>query len=136
MSECVFCGIALGKIPSYKVWENEEFTAVLDVFPRIKGQVVLMSKSHLDSDILGLPEETVIKFYLMARVLAGKMKQVLGVGRVCLVTEGLQVNHAHIKLFPVWDRDKYIGAVGGKILKADKAELADLASKFGRRDDS
>ena len=135
MEQCIFCGIVSGKVPGYKIWENSDFVAVLDVFPRVKAQVVLLSKEHLNSDILGLPEETVSRFYLAAREVAGKMKQSLGVERVCQVAEGLQVDHAHIKLLPVWDRDEYVGAIGGKILQMEKNELAEIAQKFGRRDD-
>jgi len=47
MDDCVFCKIAKGEIDSYKVYEDEDFLAILDAFPSMKGQVLVISKGHI-----------------------------------------------------------------------------------------
>ena len=46
MSDCIFCKIAKGEIPSVKIWEDDEFFAILDLFPNTKGMTLVIPKSH------------------------------------------------------------------------------------------
>jgi histidine triad (HIT) family protein len=46
VNDCVFCQIIQGKLPAYKVYENEHFIAVLDANPVVIGHVILISKRH------------------------------------------------------------------------------------------
>lgn len=45
--DCIFCKIIKGEIPSYKVYEDEEFLGILDIFPNTKGMTLLIPKNHL-----------------------------------------------------------------------------------------
>ena len=55
--DCVFCKIVSGEIHSFKVYEDEEFIAVLDINPNTEGATVLMSKGHYSPYIVALDEE-------------------------------------------------------------------------------
>jgi histidine triad (HIT) family protein len=48
---CIFCKIINNEIPSIKIREDENFIAILDAFPNVKGQALVMPKKHYDSDI-------------------------------------------------------------------------------------
>lgn len=124
--ECVFCKIVSGEAPAYKIWENEEAVAVLDIFPKIRGQVVVIYKTHADSDVFNMENDDMTKFYLFAKRTAEKMKKALGVRRVVQVMEGLEVEHAHLKLFPVYsvsDYEKKIHAPATRMLDTELAEI-------------
>jgi len=55
MNRCTFCNIITEQIDSVKIWSNNEFTAVLDINPNIKGQTLLISKKHYASDLHDMP---------------------------------------------------------------------------------
>ena len=46
MEDCIFCKIVEGKSPSYKVYEDEKYYGLLDIFPASKGHVLLITKKH------------------------------------------------------------------------------------------
>ncbi len=99
--DCLFCSIVKGDIPSAKVWEDDEFLAFLDAFPNTPGMTLVVPKEHHPSDILELEDEFVQRYFLAAKRTARLLKKALGVKRVALVVEGLGVNHAHFKLYPM-----------------------------------
>ena len=46
MDNCIFCKIIKGELPSYKVYEDELFISILDIFPRTKGHTLVIPKKH------------------------------------------------------------------------------------------
>lgn len=101
-SDCLFCKIIAGEIPSHKVRENDEFYAFLDLFPNCKGQTLVIPKEHFDSDFFVIEDSAFYTRYLMAvREVAQLLKTKLGVIRVGMIMEGMGVNHLHIKLYPM-----------------------------------
>ena len=68
MSDCIFCKIANNESPSFKIWENDEFLAFLDIMPNCKWQTLVIPKQHYDSDLFLIHDE---KFYwrLMSAIL-------------------------------------------------------------------
>lgn len=66
MTDCLFCKIVAGEIPSYKIRENDEFEAILDAFPEVKGQTLVIPKKHYDSDIFLIDETGFYERYLQA----------------------------------------------------------------------
>ena len=101
MENCIFCKIVRGEIPSFKIWENEEFMAILDINPNCKGQTLIISKQHFDSDLLKMDDNTFSKMFLAAKEVANLLKKGLDVHRVGFIFEGTGVNHAHIKIYPM-----------------------------------
>ncbi|MDI3473962.1 MAG: histidine triad family protein [Candidatus Woesearchaeota archaeon] len=98
--ECIFCNIVQGKIPSYKVWENEEFLAFLDINPIMKGHLLLIPKRHY-SYVFEMPEDEYIKLMKTAKQLSSPLRRFFKAKRIGLIIEGLEVEHAHIHLVPI-----------------------------------
>jgi histidine triad (HIT) family protein len=130
MQDCVLCKIWRQELLSKKIWGDDEFVAVLDLFPRIEGQVLLFPKKHVDSYILKLPQDFQSRFLAAAAKVASLMDQRLGCSRTALIMEGLELVHAHIKLFPVYNIDDYISGVAKPGSKADEKMLEKLQKKF------
>jgi histidine triad (HIT) family protein len=99
--DCLFCKITSGEIPSYKIYEDDEFIAILDIFPNTKGMTLLMPKEHHDSYAFEMENEIYSRFFLTAKKIGKHIDDKLGVKRTALVMEGMGVNHAHIKLYPL-----------------------------------
>ena len=106
MEECIFCKIASGKIPSVKVWEDEKYLAFLDIKPNTKGMTLVIPKKHFDSDIFNMPEKDAQELLATAKKVVKLLESGLKVKRVAMVTEGMEINHVHIKLYPVHGLDE------------------------------
>jgi histidine triad (HIT) family protein len=100
MSECIFCKIAKGEIPSYKIWEDDKFYAFLDINPIHQGHVLLIPKKHHDY-IFDYNNKDYLEIMLKAKMLASKIKTALGAKRVGLAIEGIAVPHLHLHLVPI-----------------------------------
>src|SRR3989344_5390268 len=105
MDECVFCKIVGGKIPSVKIWEDEKHIAILDINPNVEGMTLVLTKEHFDSYAFDMPSREYSDFFLATKKVSEILEKGLGVKRVALVMEGLGVNHAHIKLYPIYGLD-------------------------------
>ena len=103
MSDCIFCKIANNEAPCFKIWENDEFLAFLDIMPNVKWQTLIIPKQHYDSDLFKIDDE---KFYgrLMAttKEVIDMLKKSLKVERVWMIMEWMWVNHLHLKLYPMY----------------------------------
>jgi diadenosine tetraphosphate (Ap4A) HIT family hydrolase len=97
---CIFCKIVAGEIPSVKVWEDDHFLAFLDLNPNVEGMTLVISKEHYTSKFLTLPDEVICDFTKAAKEVAGLLTRGLDAERVMLVAEGLDIDHAHLKLYP------------------------------------
>ena len=106
MNGCIFCKIVNGEIPSVKIWENDEFIAILDKFPNVDGMTLVIPKKHFDSYVFDMDKENYSKIILAVRDVAKLLDKKLKVKRTAMVMEGLGVNHAHIKLYPIYGLDK------------------------------
>ena len=106
MEDCIFCKIAKGEFASAKIWEDEEFLSILDVNPNTKGMALVLTKNHYDSYAFLMPDDIYQRFTLAAKKVAKKLEKALGGRRVAMVMEGMGVNHAHIKLYPMHGLDK------------------------------
>ncbi|MCE1164817.1 MAG: HIT family protein [Bacteroidetes bacterium] len=144
--DCIFCKIANGDIASFKIWENEEFFAILDIFPNTKGMTLVIPKEHYDSYAFDMPDEVYARFLMAAREVGKLLDEKLNVNRTAMVIEGMGVNHAHIKLYPLHGVGKDFSAMipEGNIFfekyqgylstqlgpKADTAFLEEIIEKF------
>lgn len=106
MTDCVFCKIANNEIPSVKIWEDDEFFAILDLFPNTKGMTLVIPKKHYDSDVFEMDDEVYQRFLLAVKKVVRVLEKGLKVKRVALVFEGMLANHVHAKLYPVHGLDK------------------------------
>ncbi len=98
---CIFCKIVAGEIPSFKVWEDKNHYAFLDIFPNTRGMTLVIPKKHYDSYAFDMPEKEYTALLLAAKTVGKLLDKKLNVGRSALVAEGMGINHVHVKLYPL-----------------------------------
>lgn len=96
----IFSKIAAGEIPSYKVAENEEFYAFLDINPLTKGHTLVIPRREVDY-IFDLDDDELARFQVFAKKVAVAIKKAFPCRKVAQVVLGLEVPHAHIHLIPM-----------------------------------
>lgn len=106
---CIFCKIANGEIPSTTLYEDEDFRVILDLGPATRGHALLLPKNHF-ANLFELDDETAQKAILVAKKMAGKMKDALGADGFNLVQNngeaaGQTVFHFHMHLIPRYEND-------------------------------
>jgi diadenosine tetraphosphate (Ap4A) HIT family hydrolase len=106
MEDCIFCKIVEGKIPCHKIYEDEGHLAFLDIFPNTKGMALVIPKKHFDSYAFDMPKEDYLKLLNTSRKVGKFLDKALGTQRTAMVMEGMGINHAHIKLYPLHGIDK------------------------------
>lgn len=102
MENCIFCKIVSNELDSVKIWENENFIAILDVMPNVEGMTLIIPKKHYDSYIFDINNDIYSNFMLATKKVAKLLEKGLDVKRVAMVMEGMGVNHAHTKLYPLY----------------------------------
>jgi diadenosine tetraphosphate (Ap4A) HIT family hydrolase len=102
VKNCIFCKIIKGEINSAKIWEDKNFVAILDIQPNVKGMTLLITKRHYDSYVFNMPDKLYVEFLLTAKKISRILKKGLNVKRVALVMEGMGINHAHLKFYPLY----------------------------------
>lgn len=102
MSSCVFCKIAKGEIPCYKVWEDQDFLAFLDIHPIKEGHTVIVPKSH-QTYLFEMDDEIYSRYTLAAKTVAGILKKAFNpkTGKIGEIVYGLDIDHVHIHLVPI-----------------------------------
>lgn len=96
----LFTRIIEGEIPSYKVAENEEFYAFLDINPLQPGHTLVVPRQEVDY-LFDLEDDLLGRMMSFAKGVAGQIRQVTGCRKVAVLVLGLEVNHAHIHLVPI-----------------------------------
>jgi histidine triad (HIT) family protein len=100
----IFSKIISGEIPSYKIAENENFYAFLDIFPMTKGHVLVVPKIEIDK-IFDLPENYLAEMMLFAKPIAKSIELSFPCNRCGISVIGLEVPHAHMHLIPINSAD-------------------------------
>lgn len=96
----IFTKIINGEIPCYKVAEDENFLAFLDINPLQKGHTLVVPKVEVDK-YFDLEDDTISSMSVFAKKVAKSIKQVFPCDRVGVAIIGLEVPHAHIHLIPI-----------------------------------
>lgn len=96
----IFTRIIQGEIPCYKVAEDENFIAFLDVNPLVKGHTLVVPKKEVDY-IFDLDDKTLGDMMVFSKKVAAKIQNVIPCKKVGVVVIGLEVPHAHIHLIPI-----------------------------------
>jgi histidine triad (HIT) family protein len=100
----IFSKIIAGEIPSYKIAENDRFFAFLDIFPLVKGHVLVVPKTEVDK-IFDLPESYLSEMLVFARPIAAAIEKAFDCKRCGISVIGLEVPHAHMHLIPINSSD-------------------------------
>lgn len=137
MSDCIFCKIAAGEIPSATIYEDEDFRVILDLGPATKGHALILPKQHF-ADITQMPEELTAKAFVLAKKIVTFMKGALPSDGYNIVQNngeaaGQTVFHFHIHLIPRYTNDHAgVGWKPGVLSDAWKEEI--LEKSKGLRD--
>jgi histidine triad (HIT) family protein len=126
----IFSRIVAGEIPSYKVAENEQFLAFLDINPLAQGHTLVIPKKEIDY-IFDMDDEWYCEFQLFAKSVAHAIKMVVPCEKIGVAVIGLEVAHAHIHLVPInsiSDLD-----FGKPKLRLTSDELAGIAASISKK---
>ncbi len=96
----IFTRIIRGEIPGYKVAEDENYYAFLDINPLTEGHTLVVPKEETDY-IFDLDDNTLGGMMVFSKKIAARIKDITGCNRVAVVVLGLEVPHAHIHLIPI-----------------------------------
>ena len=97
----IFTRIADGEIPSYKVAENEDYYAFLDIAPMAKGHALVIPKHTEEDYIFNLEDDTYSGLCSFAKKVAQAIKAAVPCKRVGVAVLGMEVPHTHIHLVPL-----------------------------------
>ena len=123
----IFSRIVAGEIPSYKVAEDENYYAFLDINPLAKGHTLVIPKKEVDY-LFDLDDDTLAGLTIFAKKIAHKIKEQIGCVKVAMVVLGLEVPHAHIHLIPM-NSEKDVDFSAEK-LKLSPEEFTEIAAKI------
>jgi diadenosine tetraphosphate (Ap4A) HIT family hydrolase len=107
----IFDEIVDGNIPSWSIWEDEQYLAFLTPFASTPGATVVIPKKNPGDYVFDLDDQTVSGLMVASRKVAKLLEKAFGASRVALVFEGEAVPHIHTKLYPMHelegDRSKF-----------------------------
>lgn len=128
MSDCIFCKIANGEIPSATLYEDEDFRVILDLGPASKGHALILPKTHA-ANIYELSEELAGKAMILAKKMATKISGGLDSDGFNIVQNngavaGQTVFHFHMHLIPRYEGDQVkLSWTPGTLSEEDKSEI-------------
>ena len=96
----IFTKIIKGEIPCYKIAENEDFFAFLDINPNAKGHTLVVPKKEVNK-LFDLDEATYMGLMKFSRIIAKAIEKAIPCKRVGLTVIGLEVPHVHVHLIPL-----------------------------------
>ena len=108
-NDCVFCAIAAGEIPCFKVYEDESVLAYLDINPFAKGHTLVIPKAHA-ADLQGIDDAALAELVVRVKRVAAHVKDALGCDGYNILQNngaaaGQTVRHIHFHIVPRWDGD-------------------------------
>ncbi|MBR2624304.1 MAG: HIT family protein [Paludibacteraceae bacterium] len=114
----IFTKIAKGEIPSYKIAEDENFYAFLDISPLKEGHTLVIPKNTENDYIFDLDDETYDGLMAFAKRVAKAIKKAIPCKRVGVAVLGMEVPHTHIHLVP-------LESEGDMLFNKEKLKLSD-----------
>jgi len=129
MEDSIFTKIIKGEIPCHKIYEDDKTLAFMDIHPIQSGHVLVVSKDQV-SNFYDLEPASYHALFITVQKVAKKLKEVFpNKTRIGVMIEGLDVDHAHAKVFPIDTPSEYRN-VPDMSADPDDSALADLAQKL------
>jgi histidine triad (HIT) family protein len=127
----IFSKIIAGEIPGYKVAEDADFYAFLDINPLKKGHTLVVPKQEVDY-IFDLDDEILARMILFSKRVAKAIEKAIPCKRIGVTVIGLEVPHAHIHLIPITqEADIHFANPKQKLAPEEfKAIAAEIARHF------
>lgn len=122
----IFTKIIQGKIPSYKVAENDNFYAFLDINPNAKGHTLVVPKKE-ENKIFDLDEKSYLDLMQFSYKVAKAIEKAVPCERIGMTVIGLEVPHAHVHLIPL---HTMADATFGKKEKLSDSEFQEIAKEI------
>lgn len=101
----IFTKIVNGEIPCYKITEDENFLAFLDVNPNAKGHTLCIPKKEIDK-IFDIEDDLYVGLMQFSKKVAIALEKAVSCKRVGMAVIGLEVPHAHVHLIPLNEMDE------------------------------
>lgn len=124
----IFTKIINGEIPSYKVAENEDFIAFLDVNPNAKGHTLVVPKKE-ENKIFDLKEDAYLQLMQYTYKVAKAIEKAVPCERIGMTVIGLEVPHVHVHLIPL---HSMADATFSKKEKLNKHEFEEIAQEIAK----
>lgn len=133
MSDCIFCQIVSGQIPSSKVYEDEEVLAFLDITQVTKGHTLVIPKKH-SRNMLEMDAESASSLFARVPKIAKQLQEKLGASGINIINNneeaaGQTVFHTHVHLLPRFDESDGL-KLSFETHEPDFAALAQLAQEI------
>ena len=126
----IFSKIVAGEIPSYKVAEDENFYAFLDINPMAKGHTLVVPKKTEEDYIFRLDDNTFAGLMQFSKRVAAAIEKSVPCKRIGIAVIGLEVPHTHIHLIPI-NKESDMN-IGNPKLKLTSDEMEEIAAKINR----
>lgn len=100
--DCLFCNIGAGKIPSFKIYEDNIVIAFLDIHPNNNGHTLIVPKKHVN-DFMDLDNNTLLHINMVAKNIVNLLEEKLGATGFRIVTNYLDmqdIKHYHLHIIP------------------------------------
>lgn len=101
----IFTKIVNGEIPAYKIAEDDNYLAFLDVNPNAKGHTLCIPKQEIDK-IFDMDEELYLGLMKFSKKIAAALEKTVPCKRIGIAVVGLEVPHAHVHLIPLNHMDE------------------------------
>ncbi len=133
-SNCIFCKIAAGEIPSKTIYEDQEFRVMLDISPATRGHALIIPKEHY-ADLYEMPNDIVAQAMVLAKKMASHMTKVLQCDGFNIVQNngeaaGQTVFHFHMHLIPRYVKDGNQEKLSWNHLDLPENELDEIYQKL------
>ena len=122
----IFTKIINGEIPCYKIAENDDFIAFLDVNPNAKGHTLCVSKMEIDK-LFDMESNHFLALMEFSRTIAKALEQSISCKRIGMAVIGLEVPHTHVHLIPLNEMDEMRFE---KKVKLSSEEMQEIAEKI------
>ncbi len=127
MDDCIFCKIISGQIPSFKIYEDQNYLAFLDINPINPGHTLLIPKTHYRW-VYDIPAQSEI--WPLATKIGQDLKQKLNADYFTYITAGMEVPHAHIHIVPRFQNDKMTGMLDQFRINSTIQEVESVYNKL------
>jgi histidine triad (HIT) family protein len=125
----IFTKIIMREIPGFFVYEDDVCVVLMDKFPAVPGQLMVVPKEAV-AYAFDLSDKTYLHICMIAKLVAKALDVVFQTERTCLVIEGFEVPHVHIKLYPMTTSDEPLGAVMPQGVEASDESLSEHAARI------
>jgi histidine triad (HIT) family protein len=128
----IFSKIIAREIPGFFIYEDDICVAIMDKYPAVMGQSMVILRREVPY-LFDLTDDEYHHLFSVAKRIAKASDLVFEVDRSCVVVEGFEVPHVHIKIYPIPNTVMSLGAVIDKQTEAQDSDLAQYAKKIAEQ---